>query len=369
MRPELETYQQIDQYLNGLLSGEELHAFEQKCATDASFAEEVDLFRITNQVVLGANFDDVRQQMTKDISSIDSKNKLTKKWLLGLAIGVVGVSIIGTVLTVKNESPVSVENSLTKDSSVSTTNPVKNTSQDTSIEQTTVGLEKSSPSKNKSVPIDSQQTSSSISVAEPKESNIVQSKSTLEVQKVAVVEPNESKEKSVLENPCKEISLSATITSKPSCTNNQTGSIHIPITSIHGGKQPYSIQFESNKPSQKETYNYLATGSYTLLIRDANNCFNTFTQEVVEVNCRKTSYVFAPDKGQTWTLDALNDQEFSIRLLNVSGKEVYKSEHIQNTFEWNGLSQQGAYLDAGLYIYILETVSGEKENGQVTIVR
>ena len=37
--------------------------------------------------------------------------------------------------------------------------------------------------------------------------------------------------------------------------------------------------------------------------------------------------------------------------------------------EWNGIGGQGEYMDAGLYIYIIEYSNGTKENGQVTIIR
>jgi hypothetical protein len=42
LRPELETYQWIDRYLNGELKGSELQDFEAQMQSDPAFAEEVD---------------------------------------------------------------------------------------------------------------------------------------------------------------------------------------------------------------------------------------------------------------------------------------------------------------------------------------
>ena len=62
MRPELETYQLIDHFLNGTLEGDALHAFEQRMREDASFAEEVALQKITNAVVIGASYQTLKHE-------------------------------------------------------------------------------------------------------------------------------------------------------------------------------------------------------------------------------------------------------------------------------------------------------------------
>ncbi|HSY60648.1 MAG TPA: hypothetical protein VK796_02180, partial [Cytophaga sp.] len=66
MRPELETYHLIDSYLNGKLEGEALRTFENQLQSDPAFAEEVSFQKLTNEVVVGASYDNLRSQMTND---------------------------------------------------------------------------------------------------------------------------------------------------------------------------------------------------------------------------------------------------------------------------------------------------------------
>jgi len=52
MAKEFETYEQIEKYLNGELSGEELAIFEKRLSEDETFANEVELHRQAEQFVV-----------------------------------------------------------------------------------------------------------------------------------------------------------------------------------------------------------------------------------------------------------------------------------------------------------------------------
>ncbi len=370
MRPELETYQLIDNYLNGTLKGEDLQAFEQRLQTDPSLAEEVSFLQLTNEVVIGANFDSLRSQMTADIADIDaSKNNRT--WgLSSIVLGIVSIGVIGmyTLSKEKEETahltPVlqkpSVLENQTTEQPVVTEHVLQPIVTEKPIHADTITL----------VP-----TASPVEkvIAQTPEQHINQDHTTTDYPVIKASETNilapVSKTTEPI-NPCELVTLKAVITSTPSCDDASNGSITIPMNQISGGTKPYKISFNKLKDaSTKEQYAYLPAGTYTINITDANGCTKNFSSEVTEKNCRKTSYVFAPDKGQVCTVTGKDNENYVLTILNMAGKQVYKTNTIEGTFEWQGLSQQGEYLPAGLYIYILEYVSGEKENGQITIVR
>jgi hypothetical protein len=370
LRPELETYQLIDNYLNGTLTGEELAAFEQRLQTDSSLAEEVSFVQLTNEVVVGATFDALRNQMSNDIADIDA-SKNTRTWgLTGLILGIVSIGVVGMYTLSTEEDTTSVTGPALQTPSVIKNQPAEQSAASEKITQPAT-TEKTNQLR----------TQTDVRTALPDEKIPLQTpleKSTTDhaFTQIPVIKPAETIAHTPISkttdavNPCDQVTLKAVITSSPSCDDASNGSITIPINQISGGTKPYKIAFnKSTDAGTKEHYAYLPAGTYNINITDANGCTKNFSSEVTEKNCRKTSYVFAPDKGQVCTITAKEDESYVLTILNMAGKQVYKTNTMEGSFEWQGLSQQGEYLTAGLYIYILEYTSGEKENGQITIVR
>ena len=374
MRPELETYQLIDNYLNGSLTGDAFVAFEKRMQSDAGFAEEVDLVKLSNQVVIGASIESLRQQMRADITEKEKKSMFSKvkNWSAGILLGT-AVLTTGLFYVQSSKEELSKKNILNKEDAT-TTNTKNPLTQNSSISiQNSLPVSTSKPTKTKQTAPISTPIPSTNPVTEERTSPVV-STTPINTQAIPVIEtkpaPAFVNQETINTNPCLNIHIQADITSKPSCRDQHTGSISILQNSIKGGIKPYSIQFNGSKATtKKEFYSYLSAGTYSIEIADSNGCSQHFTKDVTESNCRKTTYVFAPDKGETWKITGLDDAPFRITIINISGKTVYTSEYIDGTFEWNGFNQQGNYLDSGLYIYILESNSGEKENGQVTIAR
>jgi hypothetical protein len=372
LRPELETYQLIDNYLNGSLIGDAFVVFEQRLQLDASFAEEVELVKLSNQVVIGATIESIRQQMQADIANIDQKNTFSKvkNWSVGILLGT-AVLTTGILYSHSTKEETAPQNTLQQKGN----NPIK--PNETVPYKNNTSIEVPLPtyilatSKTKQVVTTAITNDSAKTITEERTSSAVSTppinrQTNLVIDKPSVPVTVEKK----AFDPCLNIQIQASITAKPSCKEQSTGSVSIPINNIKGGVKPYTIQFNGSKPNaKKELYSYLSAGTYAIEISDSNGCSQQFSKVVSENSCRKTNYVFAPDKGEIWKINGLDDTPFHITILNISGKTVYTSENIEGTFEWNGFNQQGAYLDAGLYIYILESNAGEKENGQVTIVR
>lgn len=372
MRPELETYQLIDNYLNGSLTGEALQAFEQRLQSDASFAEEVSFQRLTNEIVVGASFDSLRAQMTRDIASRDTSSRINRKWgLAGILSGIVAIGIIGIYTFSKEEKPVAAST----DRAAQQTAPERNVSpveSSVSSNKTLHGKPAKPAQTILHTPVSATQETEKHPVQTPGQQHVSDQSAAEKtgIKSIETTTPTPLSTSDDTTNPCDKAAIKATIVSNPSCADASNGSILIPMNQISGGTKPYTVRFNmSGEAGTKEQYNYLAPGTYTIYITDAKGCAKSFQTEVTEKSCRKASFVFAPDKGQVCTITGKDNQPYILTILNMAGKQVYKTTTIEGSFEWQGLSQQGEYLDAGLYIYILEYVSGEKENGQITIVR
>lgn len=365
MRPELETYHLIDSYLNGKLEGEALRTFENQLQSDPAFAEEVSFQQLTNEVVVGASYDDLRSQMTKDIDKIDTSAKI-KTWSLYTVAALVLLSG-GIGYYTYSQKETDSKPTLTKE--VNPTTQLYN-SGNTSGAPITKHSNTSSAKKDPSNITNVKESPASIVDIQTTPAPIIPipqhtpaAATTTDAKTNQPIEHN-----TTLANPCLNAQITAEISTKPSCPNESAGTILIP--QVHGGTGPYTLALDhaSGKPI-KDTYSYLSAGTHTLFITDKNGCSKEFHVIIAEKNCKKTSYVFAPEKGETWKISGNDNTDFTITILNMAGTQVYKSHTMQGEFEWQGIGQQGEYLSAGLYIYIIEYTNGQKENGQVTIAR
>jgi hypothetical protein len=361
LRPELETYHLIDSYLNGKLEGETLRAFEEQLKSDPAFAEEVSFQQLTNEVVIGASYDSLRSQMTKDIEQIDTSAKIKTWSLYTVAAFILLTGGISIYRYTHNESkPAKTD--------VKEFKPAAQSSVSTAPAKTYVNTDLKTPSYQKQ---ETQQT------PDFKESAVTKIDTQAAVTQIPNVQQHTPSEKTAPDvkthqpaentgtvttaNPCLNTRITAETSSRPAC---------ILLSNVQGGTSPYTLSLDHSaaKPV-KESYSYLSAGTHTLLITDKNGCSKELHVSIAEKNCRKTSYVFAPEKGETWKISGTNSSDFSITILNIAGTQVYKSNTMQGEFEWQGIGQQGEYLSAGLYIYVIEYKNGQTENGQVTIVR
>jgi Predicted solute binding protein len=359
LRPELETYHLIDSYLNGKLEGEALRTFEAQLQSDPAFAEEVSFQQLTNEVVVGASYDDLRSQMTKDIDKIDASANI-KKWSLYTVAALVLLSG-GIGYYTHSQQETDSKPTVTKEANPTTQSSASSKTPDVVITQSPkIVSSKKEHSNSTNI------TESAVTIVEAPTPQIQQPAPT--ATSTPDVKTTQPVEHATSVNPCMNAQITAEISTKPSCINENTGSILIP--QVQGGTSPYTLALDhaTGKPL-KETYSYLSAGTHSLLITDKNGCSKEFHATIAEKNCKKTSYVFAPEKGETWKISGNENSDYTITILNMAGTQVYKSHVMQGEFEWQGMGQQGEYLSSGLYIYIIEYTNGQKENGQVTIVR
>ncbi|HEY8402329.1 MAG TPA: hypothetical protein VIK89_13765, partial [Cytophagaceae bacterium] len=107
MRPEYQKYQQIDDYLNNKLSGEEVKEFERKMQEDPLFREEVMDLKLTNEVILEHRFFQIADTLDPSLVGAGGASSQvvssTVKKILGIGGGSVAVVASLVYLNYKNE--------------------------------------------------------------------------------------------------------------------------------------------------------------------------------------------------------------------------------------------------------------------------
>ncbi len=372
MRPELETYEQIDLFLNGELEGDALRSFEQKIANDAAFAEEVQLQKIANEVVRGASLHDLRAQMTADIQKIDSSSN---KWkIASIAVGFVALSSSVLYFAAKPNNPADKKTteSTTHQTSIQKAEGVRAAEKikmDKVLAAETADHTSGNHTTHTAV-VDSTSFHQSDVMHRLNDNTPASSEATAHNKTEDILADHTEEPVVQNSNPCTTVHIEAAYTIAASCPDKNTGSIRVPQNSIKGGSAPYTVRLDKSRTLQNsDAFSNLSADSYTLYITDQSGCAKTYSVEVPEKTCNPFSSVFAPDKGEVWKYTGSDHISYTLTIVNMAGQQVYRTSQIQGVFEWQGLSQKGEYLDAGLYIYVAEYTDGTKENGQVTIAK
>lgn len=322
MRPELETYHLIDRYLNGELVGEELSSFEAKMQSEADFAQEIELQKLTNSVIAGAAYDRLRAQMKADIRALDSKKasskSIWKRVIAGSSIAICAgfgyyfytrsENVLGKMQGVDNQSNESVSKKPEVASKLAV--PEKKL-EEKAIHQTSPKQE-----------LKSQQE------AKPNESPISTQKLETEVPKAIEVPVVHSKEPALQEQEI----VSHRFIHEPA---------HAPVVK---SKEERHVKKEAAKSEEIEAPQ--------------------------EKHHTQAAYTIHASSGETWKIPVEPDKEYTIQVYNSAGVLVFKhSSQNEHLTEWDGTASNGALLEAGIYVYIIEYVNGTKETGQITIVK
>lgn len=371
MRPELETYEQIDSFLNGELKGDALNSFQERMQNDTAFAEEVQLQQLANELVVGASFQDLRDQMSDDISKIDASENFSHWKLISIGLGFIAISS-----AILYFSPLQEKTKETSETKAPTA--IQKIEGKRAIEKINVKRILENEQETKVQPGHSQfkQADSTLirqsDVANRLKDSIPAAIKPVQEKQIkdttASAQPLKKETTKAVTNPCSGVNIEAHISTSASCADNNTGSIKV-LQNIKGGTAPYTIRLDKSRIANNNLFSNLSADSYSISITDQAGCVKIYAVEVAEKTCNPKSSIFAPDKGEVWKYVGTNHLSYTLTIINIAGQQVFKTGQIQGTFEWQGFSQKGEYLDAGLYIYVAEYTDGSKENGQVTIAK
>lgn len=315
MRPELETYQIIDRYLNKELQGEELLQFESKMASDPSLVQEVELMKMTNLVITSSSYDQLRKQMSADIQLRDRKASFSKKRVIGSsALLVVGVAACVYLAT---------ENVADREKNINT-------------------------SALKPVVIDKE-----IEYASPHEKVADFSKEKVELPKQ-------------VESPIQEVSKKgvAKSTVEPLQRESETS---LPTSSLPS-PEPLMIEKETVKHGSDNSSNKVIVNE--IPVNKPVHEKVESTQALTKEEAKPNRFTIHPSYGETWKVPANQDKMYVLTLHNSAGQLVFQHKsHDSHLSEWEGIGTSGNVLDAGLYIYVIEYQDGTREAGNITIAK
>ncbi len=135
-----------------------------------------------------------------------------------------------------------------------------------------------------------------------------------------------------------------------------------------------------NTLSGGNTYTPLAnpseTTTYTLTVKDNNNCISTDeTKVIVEGNCTNPMNAFTPNgdgKNDKWFATSGNGctKQVAVAVFNRYGDPVYKNDNYQN--DWTGTYKSKPLPDATYYYQVTYKLNNGKtivKKGDVTILR
>lgn len=359
MSKENETYYLIDQYLKGELSEQESSQVAKKIAQDTSFAEQVQEQQLLNEVVDGAAIASLRQQMSKDIQSIDTQSGSSYKYYIIGAILLTTLSLTYVLWpssgTKKNseKAPTLAQETITQN-----TNREIEHSKKEKVSSLTPSLE-----VKKVVPVEKQTTGENEAPIQEVEKVIID---TITTQKAVVQqEPKNAASPTELEDICKKTTIDLDTKIIEGCSSSNDGEII--IENIKGGEAPYAVYDKNSSAIIKNNhYKGLKPGKYELYVIDANTCIHEVDYFVPAKNCKGTAYIINRATQQGWTPNA---PDAHITIYNASGKIVYEKLPNTRLKEWMGVDQNGKPLGSGLYIYKIEKPNGHQVTGEINIMQ
>ncbi len=155
-----------------------------------------------------------------------------------------------------------------------------------------------------------------------------------------------------------------------SCPDSKDGSV---LLTIAGGTSPYNVHWTNESTGQN--LSELVPGFYTAVIKDKNNCEESFTVEVgfsLSFGCLVIPQVITPnndgynDEWRIRNIDLYPDAE--VRIFTRWGKMIFSTKNLPDN-PWNGtISGKPAPTDSYHYILYLNDGS-QPRSGVISVIR
>ena len=370
MKTEIEINEWIESYLNGDLSTGETGLFRKRLEEDPSFAREVDMHRQLRAWIEDGTYLNVKNEL-KDIHIRKTRLSKNFKRITGFGIGCL---MIGFVLLLVFRNTRSTKESYTIPAISMTTTDTADTffskagkQSPTSLVKKVIPLEP----LNRPVQDDMNRMSGDSIVINNSALEDTQKPlpGTLEEVKLPVGDKTPGPVKQVGID-CRKTKFKVELTVLQSCNNKATGSFTIHRESVSGGKPPYSFSLNTSRFYDTLQFAALFPGNYPVYVKDGNNCIGMAgVAQIGSVDCTYQA-VFAPLKGETWTVPVEAGKEGTLQVISKSGTLVYSIKFTNNDIPvWNGETTTGQQLPMGIYQFEITYSNGSRFMGNVTIVR
>jgi hypothetical protein len=388
MKKEIEINEWIESYLSGNLQEDEMNVFRSRMKEDPSFAKEVDMHKQIHQIIEDGTYIHIRNELKaihlQNIKFFNSFRRLSFFAMGGLIVGLIMFFIL------KNRNETNEINGKTIDK------PLQHASADTLTESKKI-IPSNSPVENNKIQSQSvmpvtgepgnvlnnaginQKVNEDQSIfinhkpgpdthtPDVKPVNTDNSSDNQHISDHSTAPPETE---NIINPDCDQVKIEAVIIENESCNNKPTGSLTIDGQTISGGQPPYAFSLDKIRFYDTLVFSALYPGNYSVYVKDGNEC--TGRIGVARIGSTDCNYqaVFAPMKGETWTVPADPNKEGTLQIFSKAGLLVFTSRISENeTILWNGETFNGGQLPMGIYLFEIRYSDGSIFSGTVTILK
>ncbi len=248
----LESFETIEKYLAGDLNSQELNSFEKELKSNPNLQKEVELHKLTNNVVVEGRLLDVRSKLV----SIHGKGTVAKsfgnlKMIAVSALSVLAISTGGYFFyqdSLKAQEVVVPSQDGTTQSSNQDDVIVSEVATQKKEAKSTIELEKI-------------------------ENDIVEEASSevVEAENKKVI-PTKAEPKPIVVDVCQTVQIGTELDVIHTCVGAERGGVLVNTTQTYGGKAPYSYSIDGQVFDTAGIFTRLGKGTYSFYIKDANGC-------------------------------------------------------------------------------------------------
>jgi hypothetical protein len=371
MNPEYDIHEQIDLYLDNKLSGEALSLFNSKLANDVDLQEMVEAQKMANEIIFDNEMIRLKDRMREDLSNDGTSGKSNLNKIIISSLLIISASVGGYVY-LSSDSQQSKGKLLTdqKETDYNAANSV--VSEDNSKDKNEFFRKPSSKEKLSVVLEDTTKENFSNGTPENLLSDINNSGENSSENQITKPEIKENLKEENNKYNCNEIKIDGIAKVNVGFNTNE-GTIIIDKKTVRGGKAPYLFSIDKETFTASSQFEYVQEGTYTIYIKDHNNCICSLSKPVVvksETPTKEIDDVFSPINGDRWKFPLGQHSEGSINIFNKGGSLVYNANIVGGyPAEWDGRDVLGNELGTGNYYFIINFTQNEMVRGHITIVR
>lgn len=362
----------IERYFGGLLDQEERVRFEQKMEQDPDFRKEVELFRLSEKMIiqnrLGKVFEKIKQKEI-EIKEKKPEKPIIKKWWLLLLPAILIIYSVSYFSSKVEESDKPVSHKIIIQSKE---DPVGKTSEkpaDTLTKPTHKRDQEISSKKTDTQFLEIKKDTSDFlsnenSDLKLKEKNLLKHQENIDSGNYGedtIVQENVIPVKI---NPCEGVVINTEFNHVKPCKGERSGSIS--VEKISGGNPPFSFYLNNDQQNNQGFFYNLPGGKYDIEIIDAKGCKTVIDPIVLEEKTCRVDLFFSPVSGETLLLP-VSDKAGVITIMNKEGN-IYFQYSLQEDehYYWNGYSEHGAN-ETGYFPFYIKYSDGTLLQGSITI--
>lgn len=367
MDNEFETYDLFARYFNNELSVEEIASFEKELNTNSSFQQAFDEYKFSQELLVTQELvevQDILDSFEYPISTPNTPFYKHKLFFIGLGVSILTIGSLASSLILPKHTKETNNLDLNTPSIVSTPSFIKTKKTDSlPIEDENIHTPSSLPKdtffhtkqaqdiSHDSIMIRNNNTQSLHKdfITQSKVDSV--SKKDIHAKSLATssVTKQEITSKST---PCQTIDIQYNLTE--SCEGNENGKIE--IIQSKNGTAPYQYALNNKEWIDNKTYENLESGTYTLFVKDKNDCESQKKIAILEKKCYPNIYYIIPSQGIEWKIPF---DDGKITIMNKRGNLIHELV-LENGTEniWDGNTSNG-FLKAGLYVFYIENSTGE----------